>query len=65
MPRTATQRLADVHLGRSLDEFVAERREAGDSWRTIAAALHTATDLTVSHETLRAWYAVTPQADVA
>jgi hypothetical protein len=57
MPKTATQRLAEVHLGRSLDEFVAERRTAGDSWRTIAAALREASDLSVSHETLRAWYA--------
>lgn len=55
--RTPTQRLADAILGRSVDEFVAERRTAGRSWRHVARDLFEATDgqIDISHETVRLW----------
>ena len=57
-PRTANQRLADVILGRSVDDFVTERREGGKSWRLIARDLYSVTDgqVDVTAETLRSWY---------
>ncbi len=56
---TPTQRLADVLLGRSVADYVAERRDAGRSWRLVARDLYKATNgaVDVTHETLRGWYA--------
>ena len=65
MPRTATQQLVDIRLGISLDHFIAERRAAGDSWRTTSDLLFERTSLRVSHETLRSWYALTDTAGAA
>lgn len=60
MPRTATRQLADIRLGRSLDEFVAEFRAAngtrGGGWRAVSDALFLETGLRISHETLRVWF---------
>ena len=64
MQRTATQQLADIRLGRSLDEFVVQFRAnnsaRGRGWRAVSDALHAETGLRISHETLRSWY---PDAD--
>ena len=51
--------LADTLLEGHLRDFVAERREAGQSWRTIARALWEATDrkVDVTHQTLANWFA--------
>ena len=59
--RTATQRLADVLLGRPVEDYIAERREAGRPWRFIARDLHEATNgqIDVTYETLRTWYGET------
>lgn len=62
MPRTATQQLIDIRLGVSLDDFIAERRLAGDSWRTTSDLLFQRTNVRVSHETLRSWYPLAGQA---
>lgn len=57
--QTPTQRLADVILGRPVDEWIAERRNLPNprSWRLLARDLYDATDgsIDVSHETLRLW----------
>ena len=64
MNGTPTQRLADVLLPTTLQEFVQERRSAGRSWRLIARDLHTETSgqIDVTAETLRSWYMRTEQA---
>jgi len=53
---TPTQLAANHLLDGHLDQFVAERRNTGRSWRLIARDLYEATDLDVTHETLRTWY---------
>ncbi len=53
----ALQRLLDDRLDGRLDEMVAQRRQAGASWREIAAEVSEAAAWTVSWETLRTWYA--------
>lgn len=42
--------------GKSLADYVAERRSNGTGWRTIAAELTTMTGTDVSYETLRSWF---------
>lgn len=51
------QRLADHVLGRPLEEWVAERRAAGDSFRTISIALREQTngELDITETSLRQW----------
>jgi hypothetical protein len=60
MEMTPTQRLAEVALGRSLAEYVTEKRNARPRWpwRLIADQLAEDTngEITVSHEALRSWY---------
>lgn len=53
------RRLADLHLGGKLDEFVQTRRVEGRSWRLIERDLYLETDglVEVAFETLRNWYA--------
>lgn len=55
---TPTQRLASTLLGQPLEEWVAERRHAGMSWKVIAEDLAIATNqqICVSRETLRGWF---------
>ena len=57
---TANRRLADITLGRPLDEYVAEKRTARPrwSWRLIAQQLSEDTDgdIQLSHQTLRLWF---------
>ena len=48
--------LIQTRLDRDLAGYVRERWEANTPWRDIAADLRTATDVQVSHETLRAWF---------
>lgn len=54
---TDKRRLADLIMGRPVNDFIAERRVAGVSWRQIKAELEQATDgqIKVQHETLRRW----------
>jgi hypothetical protein len=56
--RPPTQRLADLLLGQSLDDFVLSRRAEERSWRLIARDLYERTNgqVDVTHETLRSWY---------
>ena len=56
--RSANYHLFDVLLDGRLDEFVAERRAAGKSWRIISHELWDATGqrFSVSHEVLRRWF---------
>lgn len=57
MPTTSLKhRLADALLGRPLEDYVRERRIAGDSWRRICLQLRDDIDLDISDETLRAWF---------
>lgn len=57
---TALRRLAHVALqaseGVGLDEWVAVRRQRGQSWRRIAIDLEKSTGVDVTHEGLRRWY---------
>lgn len=55
---TPLQRLASLLIGRPLDEYVAEGRAHGKSWRTLADEIAAATDglIEPSHESLRQWY---------
>lgn len=58
---TPTQRLAEHLLGRSLAEYIAEKRNARPrwSWQLIAEQLaeDTAGQVSVSHEAVRNWHA--------
>lgn len=51
------QRLADLLLDQPVVQFIAERREAGDSYRSIALALRDATggEVDVTDVTVRTW----------
>lgn len=53
---TVTQRLADHLLKGKLEEYVAERRSQGYSWRRISLELRDDIGIDVTHETLRLWY---------
>lgn len=55
--RLPQQRYADLLLGRSVDDFIAERRANDVSYRRIARDLADATDgeIDVSDVTIRAW----------
>lgn len=52
-----TARLMDLKLDEGLAEFVTFRRNLGVSWRRIASQLQEATGVTVTQETVRAWFA--------
>ena len=57
---TSTQRLIDKHLeaeGLTLKELVTYHRENGLGWERIAQEIAKATDVYVSRETVRAWFA--------
>ena len=54
---TATQRLLDHLLDGQLRTYVLERRNRGQSWRSISLALHDELAVDVTHETLRNWFA--------
>lgn len=57
MTQTTTQRLASLLLGQPVDQWVRDRREAGDSWRRIAMQLHEITDgqVSLTGEAIRLW----------
>jgi hypothetical protein len=56
--RPPQQRYADLLLGRSVDDFITERRANDISYRRIAADLRDATsgEIDVSDVTVRAWH---------
>lgn len=51
-----TRSLLGVRLGRDFSGWLAERREDGESWRSIERTLQELTGITVSRETLRTWH---------
>lgn len=53
---TTTQRLVDVLLGGRLEEYVRERRQAGQSWRAIVRDLYDDTGEYLTYETVRRWF---------
>lgn len=55
---SATQQLAEIKLGSSLEDFVIERRHRQPplSWRKISLELRDVTGIDVTHETLRSWF---------
>ena len=57
MRQTPLSRLIELKLGRDLREHVVEARNAGHDWRKIATDLTERTDVAVSNETVRAWFA--------
>lgn len=59
MPKSSTQRLAELLLGSPLVDFIADRRAAGRSWRLLSRDLREATDgqVDITGETLRVWSA--------
>lgn len=54
---TPTQQLATMLLGRPVDEWIRERRAAGQPWRVIARDLYERTNgrIDVAHQTLVNW----------
>jgi hypothetical protein len=54
---TPTQRLATLLLGQPVRDWIAEQRENGRSWRTIANDLKARTNgqVDVTHEAIRGW----------
>ncbi len=54
---TPTHQLIEVRLGGDLTKFVDDRLNTGMGWRRIAEAVTERTGVTVSHETLRSWFA--------
>jgi hypothetical protein len=55
MQQTVLSQLLQAKLERPLEDQIAEAREAGADWRSIATALSAITGMTVSHETVRTW----------
>lgn len=57
MDTTPSQRLATLHLGQPVHQWIAERRQAGKSWRHIARDLSEATngEVDLTYEALRLW----------
>ena len=55
---TPKRRLADLLIEGGLETFVADRRAAKDSWRSIALDLYkvTAGELDITPESLRLWF---------
>lgn len=62
---TATRRLADTLLDGKLDQYVAERRAAGRSWRLITRDLLDDVEVDVTERTLRSWYPELADAEAA
>lgn len=64
MEPTPTRRLARVLLGQPVEQWIRDRRTAGKSWRRIALELRDTTNgqIDVTHETVRAWAAITEHA---
>ena len=62
--RLADKLLADRTVATSVDQLIADRRAAGESWRRIALDLRDLTDgqIDVTPETVRGWALVTPSA---
>lgn len=54
---TNTRRLLDLLLDGGLAAFVAERRARGEPWRTIARDVYQHTQVDITGETLRTWFA--------
>lgn len=54
---TPTQQLATMLLGQSVIDWVAQRRDAGRTWRHVARDLYEQTNgqIDVTYETLRSW----------
>lgn len=65
--RPAQQRYADLLLGRSVEDFIAERRANEVPYRRIARDLCDATDgeIDVSDVTVRTWHLAAQTEDVA
>jgi hypothetical protein len=55
--RTAQQQLADIMLGRAVEDWLADQRKLGASWRRIARDLARQTEgrVHVTDVTVRAW----------
>lgn len=56
MRQTPLQKLVELKLGGDLRGYVMSRRQAGDDWRGIAAAITEQTGQSVSYESLRSWF---------
>lgn len=64
--QTTLHRLLETKLGKSLDGYIAARREAGSTYIAIAEDLRQATDVYVTHESIRRWHMRNqPESDVA
>ena len=53
---TRTRRLLDRAVPGGLDEYVRNRRNAGQSWETIAGDVRNTTREDITANTLRRWY---------
>lgn len=59
---SAARQLLGLRYPGNLDADVAELRQAGRSWRWVANAVTVRSGVSVSHETMRAWFAGTDAA---
>ena len=58
MSRPPKFQLVDLHLGGTLESFLAERREAGDSLEAIARRIWADTGVSVTSVTVSNWLAL-------
>lgn len=56
-PKSPTYLLVAERVGKDTIEFLRERREEGESWRTISLNLWAEHELDVTEVTLRKWWA--------
>jgi hypothetical protein len=57
MTKTATYRLIEIGLHEEFHGFVAAQRAAGESWDAIARTIYDRTQIAITRETLRNWFA--------
>jgi len=63
--KSLAHKYADTVLGRPLEEYVAEARARGTSWRRISLNLRDETggEVDITHETLRSWFVADDRAE--
>ena len=61
-PETHLQELVAARLGCDLTKYVSSRRAQEIGWRTIAADIRRDSNMVVSYETLRSWFATSDAA---
>lgn len=65
VPPSTVRELTDRLLDGKLDTYLAERREKGDSYNEIAFTLRTDHGVSVTGETVRAWFLAAAETEPA